>query len=276
MPATWPRSPRRCRAHRVRLRLQHQDRAAARSDARSLRVCADRHQRCALRDAQTRIEARFPGSTCCPCGRLLAPVALGGRHRRAPAARLLSRARPSATSPRTRRELLANMRAILGDGGRLIIGADLKKDVRRSARRLRRRGRRHRGVQPQSLAPRQPRAGRPTSMSTAFAHAASYDVRHGRIDMHLVSRAEQSVTVLGHRFRFAPGERIHTEHSHKYDVDGFQALAGAPAGRRRSCGPMPSACSACTSWSCVRCHTGACPRYLEIHERRSERHAGSR
>ena len=23
----------------------------------------------------------------------------------------------------------------------------------------------------------------------------------------------------------SPGERIHTEHSHKYDVDGFQALA---------------------------------------------------
>ena len=31
--------------------------------------------------------------------------------------------------------------------------------------------------------------------------------------------------MLGRRFRFAAGERIHTEHSHKYDIEGFQVLA---------------------------------------------------
>ena len=70
----------------------------------------------------------------------------------------------------------------------------------------------------------------PTSTLRSFAHRATYDVRNGRIDMHLVSRTEQSVRVLGRRFHFAVGERIHTEHSHKYDIEGFQALASVPAG----------------------------------------------
>ena len=42
-----------------------------------------------------------------------------------------------------------------------------------------------------------------------------------------MSLADQSVRVLGRYFRFARGERIHTENSHKYTVAEFQALAGA-------------------------------------------------
>ena len=43
--------------------------------------------------------------------------------------------------------------------------------------------------------------------------------------MHLVSLARQTVRVLGRAFSFAKGERIHTENSHKYSVEEFQALA---------------------------------------------------
>jgi dimethylhistidine N-methyltransferase len=121
-------------------------------------------------------------------------------------------------------ELLANMRAILGDGARLIIGADLKKDVRRLIAAYDDAA----GVTAAFNLNLLHRANRELGADFdvgQFAHAATYDVRNGRIDMHLVSRAEQSVTVLGHRFHFAIGERIHTEHSHKYDIDGFQALA---------------------------------------------------
>jgi dimethylhistidine N-methyltransferase len=121
-------------------------------------------------------------------------------------------------------ELLANMRAILGDGARLIIGADLKKDVRRLIAAYDDAA----GVTAAFNLNLLHRANRELGTDFdvgQFAHAATYDVRNGRIDMHLVSRAEQSVTVLGHRFHFAIGERIHTEHSHKYDIDGFQALA---------------------------------------------------
>ncbi len=45
--------------------------------------------------------------------------------------------------------------------------------------------------------------------------------------MHIVSLAAQTVRVLDRDFRFAEGERIHTENSHKYSVSQFQALAKA-------------------------------------------------
>jgi L-histidine Nalpha-methyltransferase len=58
-----------------------------------------------------------------------------------------------------------------------------------------------------------------------FSHYAFYNAAAGRIEMHLVSLARQSVRVGGHRFRFDRGESIHTENSYKYSVEGFRALA---------------------------------------------------
>ena len=59
----------------------------------------------------------------------------------------------------------------------------------------------------------------------SFAHDAIYDEANGRIEMHLVSLARQTVHVLGRAFSFAKGERILTENSHKYSVEEFQVLA---------------------------------------------------
>jgi len=58
-----------------------------------------------------------------------------------------------------------------------------------------------------------------------FAHEAIYNDRAGRIEIYIVSLANQVVHVDGHAFAFAKGERIHTENSHKYTVAEFQALA---------------------------------------------------
>jgi len=58
-----------------------------------------------------------------------------------------------------------------------------------------------------------------------FAHRALYNAAEDRIEINLESLAEQTVHVLGQSFFFAKGERIHTENSHKYSVEGFQALA---------------------------------------------------
>ena len=58
-----------------------------------------------------------------------------------------------------------------------------------------------------------------------FAHRALYNGRAGRIEIYLESLADQTVEVLGERFDFANGERIHTENSHKYSIGGFQSLA---------------------------------------------------
>ncbi|GJE01001.1 L-histidine N(alpha)-methyltransferase [Methylobacterium isbiliense] len=59
----------------------------------------------------------------------------------------------------------------------------------------------------------------------AFAHQAFFDPDHSRIEMHLVSRRAQTVTVAGIPIAFASGETIHTENSYKYTVESFRALA---------------------------------------------------
>lgn len=58
-----------------------------------------------------------------------------------------------------------------------------------------------------------------------FRHQAFYDPVLGRIEMHLASAARQTVTIAGRHFEFGAGETIHTENSYKYSVEAFQALA---------------------------------------------------
>lgn len=64
-----------------------------------------------------------------------------------------------------------------------------------------------------------------------FAHYAFYEPSAGRIEMHLVAKARQTVSIGAHRFSFERGESIHTENSYKYSIAEFQALA-ARAGFR--------------------------------------------
>ena len=58
-----------------------------------------------------------------------------------------------------------------------------------------------------------------------FRHRAHYNADKGRVEMHLYSTADQSVHVDGSTFRFAEGESIHTENSHKYSIEEFRRLA---------------------------------------------------
>ncbi|GAB7535980.1 L-histidine N(alpha)-methyltransferase [Burkholderia sp. 22PA0099] len=58
-----------------------------------------------------------------------------------------------------------------------------------------------------------------------WAHRAFYDTHLQRIEMHLVSRRDQTVHVNGRAFEFVEGETIHTENSRKFTVDGFRAMA---------------------------------------------------
>lgn len=58
-----------------------------------------------------------------------------------------------------------------------------------------------------------------------WRHKALYNDALGRIEMHLVSQADQGVRIKDHSFRFAKGETIHTENSCKYTADEFTALA---------------------------------------------------
>jgi dimethylhistidine N-methyltransferase len=60
---------------------------------------------------------------------------------------------------------------------------------------------------------------------SAFRHSAPYLVEEGRIEMHLVSERAQSVQLGRSTIEFDAGERVVTEHSHKYDLDEFESLA---------------------------------------------------
>ena len=64
-----------------------------------------------------------------------------------------------------------------------------------------------------------------------FGHRALWNARESRMEMHLVSRCDQSFTVAGQRFSMRAGETIHSENSYKFTLDGFAGLA-ARAGWR--------------------------------------------
>lgn len=57
-----------------------------------------------------------------------------------------------------------------------------------------------------------------------FEHRAVFNENRSRMEMHLVSRGRQRVSVYGKKIEFAPGEMIHTECSYKYTIESFGDL----------------------------------------------------
>lgn len=57
-----------------------------------------------------------------------------------------------------------------------------------------------------------------------FSHHAFYDEDEKRIEMHLVSEEEQTVTINERKFYFSKCETILTEYSHKYTLSSFAEL----------------------------------------------------
>ena len=126
--------------------------------------------------------------------------------------------------PAQARELLQRVADYLGEGGKLLIGVDLKKDA----------GVLHAAYNDEqqvtaafnlNLLQRINRELGADFDLQAFSHDAFYNSSEGRVEMHLVSRSEQTVTVAGESFEFDEGETIHTESSYKYDVEEFLSLA---------------------------------------------------
>lgn len=121
-------------------------------------------------------------------------------------------------------QLLAGLRRLLGAGSRLIVGADLRK----SADILVPAYNDAQGVTAAfnlNLLERINRELAGTFEIDRFGHEATYDAEAGRIDMWLVSLADQSASAAGRSFHFARGERIHTEVSQKYGIEEFRGLA---------------------------------------------------
>jgi dimethylhistidine N-methyltransferase len=127
----------------------------------------------------------------------------------------------------TRRDaeaFLVNARKTLGPGSAFLVGIDLRKDEVT----LRKAYNDSQGVTAAFNLNILRRINRELGGNfdlQRFAHDAPWLADEGRIEMHLVSKAAQTVTVAGRRFDFAEGEYIHTEYSHKYGVDEFRAMA---------------------------------------------------
>ena len=137
-------------------------------------------------------------------------------------------------SPLQATGFLRHARRLVGSEGKLLIGIDLHKDAailnrayndsagvtaRFNLNILHHLNR----VLPADFQPQQ------------FRHIAFYNDDCQRIEMHLESLKEQTVSAAGERIHFAAGERIHTEISCKYSLAGFTALATAAGLNVRQC-----------------------------------------
>ena len=120
--------------------------------------------------------------------------------------------------------LMGDMGRSLGAGARLVIGADLRKDMARLLAAYDD----AKGVTAAFNLNLLTRINRELGADfdlSGFAHEAFFDPDESRIEMRLVSLRAQQVHVLGRGFSFGAQERIHTENSHKYTVEDFEALA---------------------------------------------------
>jgi len=179
----------------------------------------------AISEASERLTTRFPELRIDPViGDFSRPVKLPAALSTAPLLGFF----PGSTIGNLQRcdaiALLRNMASILGREAHLVIGIDLKKDedillaAYNDAQGV------TAAFNLNILAHANRALGSGFDLN-AFRHQAVYDREAGRIDMYLISEADQTVNVLGHSINFVAGERIHTEYSHKYSIDGFQELA---------------------------------------------------
>jgi L-histidine N-alpha-methyltransferase len=127
-------------------------------------------------------------------------------------------------TPEEARLFLVNARQLLGPGSSMIVGVDLRKEEAVLVRAYDDAA----GVTAAfnlNLLRRINRELGGAFQLDQFAHQARWNSELGRMEMHLVSRRAQNVEIGRDRFFFYAGETIHTENSHKYTCEQFQALA---------------------------------------------------
>ena len=121
------------------------------------------------------------------------------------------------------RLFLQRVRRHVGHDGKVIIGADMKKDLKTVLAAYDDAA----GVTAlfnRDLLKRLNRKLGGDFRPGLFEHSARWNETESAIEMHLVSSIAQTVTVAGHSFTFDRGETIHTESSRKCDVSTFTEL----------------------------------------------------
>lgn len=129
-------------------------------------------------------------------------------------------------NPVSARRFLSGLRPLIGPGGGVLVGVDLQKSERilNAA---------YNDAQGVTAAFNLNVLNVVNALADAdfkldmFSHHAFYNSDHARIEMHLVSKAEQVVNVGGRAVLFAEGESLHTENSYKYSLNSFAELAVA-------------------------------------------------
>jgi dimethylhistidine N-methyltransferase len=119
---------------------------------------------------------------------------------------------------------LRRIATLVGRGGGLVIGVDLKKDRATLERAYDDAAGVTAAFNLNILSHINGALGADFDLAR-FHHVALWNETEGRIEMHLESRVGQTVSVAGRRFRLAAGERIHTENSYKYEIGEFHRLA---------------------------------------------------
>lgn len=180
-----------------------------------------------LADACARVRRAFPAVQVLPLvADFTRPFALPPALPRGPRLGFFPGSTIGNFTPEEATLFLRRARGSLGAGARLVLGADLVKD-------------------PAILVPAYDDAQGVTAgfnlnllrrlnrecgadfALDAFRHEARWNAALERIEMHLVARRAQRVTLGGTVVRLLAGESIHTENSHKYRPESLRALAEA-------------------------------------------------
>lgn len=119
---------------------------------------------------------------------------------------------------------LTNIADMIGTGGGLLIGVDLKKDEQiLNAAYNDQAG--FTAAFNKNLLTRINNDAGANFEPEQFRHHAFYNDLKGRVEMHLISQTKQQIIIDGQHFDFEKGDGIHTECSYKYHVNEFQQLA---------------------------------------------------
>ncbi|MFQ5470718.1 MAG: L-histidine N(alpha)-methyltransferase [Gammaproteobacteria bacterium] len=127
-------------------------------------------------------------------------------------------------TPEQTHSLLTNINQLLGDGGVLLIGVDLKKEENTLLAAYND----SQGITSQFNKNVLARINRELGADfdiDNYSHQAFYNNEFGRIEMHLVSEADQIVNMGDQRWAISEGESIHTENSYKYTIEEFDRIA---------------------------------------------------
>lgn len=121
-------------------------------------------------------------------------------------------------------ELLRHTGSLIGSKGKMILGIDLIKDEERLVAAYND----SKGVTAAfnlNILHRMNRELGSDFQPDNFEHMAIFNREKSRMEMHLRSKIKQNVHLDGAVYSFEEGETIHTESSHKYDLDAFRIFA---------------------------------------------------